>query len=214
MAGFTICKSCHKYLLRMKNISLLSFIIGCLFPLMSIAQITVSPEVGVSYLPFTLNGANTVNESKRIDALFGMSAQLPVHKKWYIDTRISYTNRKNIKWTDLCTCPGYEYSQYKHSDLNLDFDIMFKKADWFKIGMGSSLIRKFIEYRVVHEEIHQGLDTIYTRNSFLYGVNTKVTFLVKKLNFHLMYIRIINDLPSNGNNRIDLSVSYPIGAKR
>ena len=198
----------------MKSISLLSFIIGCLFPLMSIAQITVSPEVGVSYQPFTLYGANTINKSQRLDLLIGLSAQLPFHKNWYLNTRISYSNREDIKWMDLCTCPLYEYSQFKHSDLNIDFAFMFEKANWLKMGGGPSLISKFAESEIVDGSL-ENMGVIRTTNQFLFGASLRTTFTIEKINFHLGYTRLINDLPTYvSNNRFDFSVSYLIGAKK
>ena len=104
------------------KLKILIFLIG-LFPFICEAQVTISPEIGISYLPLKLYGATTENMSNRIDYLIGISGRFPIHKYWIIDTRISFINREDLRWTDLCTCPGYLYTDFRHYDINIDFSL-------------------------------------------------------------------------------------------
>ena len=71
----------------MKNQFLLSvFILTFFFASPVKSQITISPEIGISYLPFKLypqSGGSFRNiNSKKPNLLLGVSAQMPIFKKW------------------------------------------------------------------------------------------------------------------------------------
>jgi len=175
-------------------------------------QITISPEIGISYLPFTLYGANTENSSNRIDYLLGISGSIPIYEKWHINTRISYVDREDIKWTDLCICPGYQYTQYSHSDLNIDFSANYQLYKWFYIGGGPSIIRKF-NSSLLHKFLLE--DYEYSLSSFEYGFNISLQISVmQKLGVKFEYARKIQNneisYDISGNNRYNLLLSYSI----
>lgn len=182
------------------------------------SQVTVSPELGISYLPFELRGANTENESKRVDALLGVSAQLPIHINWYMNTRISYSNRENIKWSDLCTCPGYLYNEFRHYDLNFDLTVMTIVKPNIYIGVGPIYIKKFIELQNVNDQFEdQDITNFYSDD--IIGVNFKISIhATEKINFNLSYNRIISNMANsfypNGRNRVDITISYKLLARK
>lgn len=183
----------------------------------SFGQITLSPEIGFSYLPFTLYGANTENISNRIDLSFGVSAQLPLAKKWYVNTRISYSNREDMKWTDLCLCPGYLYSEFVHSDLNFDFTMMrvYKRLS---IGLGPSFTRKFIKYNSI--ELNPNNSSFSTGSQNIFGINSRLSylmydFIILSVSFNHIVSKIEFYYEPNGRNRFDLTLAYRFkGRKR
>ncbi len=86
----------------MKKKLLLYFFIVFFFSTFSLnGQITISPEIGLSYLPFKIYprvaGSFTGPHSKEINFLLGVSAQMPIHEKWNAKLRISYANRNNVE---------------------------------------------------------------------------------------------------------------------
>lgn len=172
------------------------------------SQVTLSPEIGISYLPFTLYGANAMKQSNRMDYVFGISSQVQIHKKWFVNSKISYVDREDIKWHDLCTCGEFFYDELRHYDINLDFSLMKTIGSKIKLGIGPSLILKVAEVE------GGGIQNpyIYGGNKELYGVNSIVRFQLRNVHLNLMYIRIFNGLSGyatpDGNNRLDFSVGY------
>jgi len=192
----------------MKNLFLGIFCLVAYFNASS--QVTLSPEIGISYLPFTLYGANAMKQSNRMDYVFGISSQFPIHKKWFVNSRISYVDREDIKWHDLCSCGEFFYKELRHYDINLDFSLMKTIGSKIKLGIGPSLIVKVAEVE------GGGIQNpyIYGGNKKLYGVNSNIRFQIKKLHLNLMYVRILNDLSGyaspDGNNRLDLTLGYSL----
>ena len=177
------------------------------------SQVTISPELGVSYMPFTLYGANTKNVSNRIGALIGLSAKLQIQQKWFINTRISYSNRENIKWSDLCTCPGYLYSEFRHWDMNIDFSLM---ASWnsFSFGIGPSFTKKIGELKNVNNEF-EDQNTTETKSDDIFGFNSLVAIdITKTIGITIFYNRILTNMEElfspNGQNRLDVTLSYKL----
>lgn len=196
----------------MKN--LITFLVLlCFSSLKLTSQITLSPELGVSYLPFTLYGANTENKSNRIDALIGISAQVPIQNRWFVNTRISFSNRQNIKWTDLCTCPGYLYNEFKHSDFNFDFSIM-AKMDAYSFGIGPSFTKKIGVLKTINDEFEEQNTTTSASNDMLGLIGRFSIDVYKNFGVVLTYNRILTNLEGiyspNGQNRLDFTVSYRI----
>ena len=192
----------------MKNLFLILLCVIAYFNANS--QVTLSPEIGISYLPFTLYGANIKKQSNRMDYVFGISSQVQIHKKWLVISKISYVDREDIKWHDLCTCPEFFYDELRHYDINLDFSLMKTLGSKIKLGIGPSLILKVAEIE------GGGIQNpyIYGGNKKLYGVNSIVRFQIKNVHLNLMYIRIFNGLSGyatpDGNNRLDLTLGYSL----
>ena len=205
----------------MKNQFLLSvFILTFFFASPVKSQITISPEIGISYLPFKLypqSGGSFRNiNSKKPNLLLGVSAQMPIFKKWSTKLRISYTNRNNVEWVEFGDFgQGSADYEWKHQDLNIDLNVYYKLSKRLSIGVGPSSIRSFMDFKKTpHDE-----DSIrhWKVNRFFFGLNSTISLEVKKININLMYLRTRRyngtspfRLP-NGDNRIDFTIGYRIG---
>src|SRR3989337_1607114 len=99
-------------------------------------QVKILPEIGCSYLPFSFTTANTSNLSHKLDYLVGISTLIPIDKNFRLSTRISFADRHDIQWKDLCTCPGYLGDEFRHSDLNFDVSFLYTKNEKLYFGLG------------------------------------------------------------------------------
>ncbi len=208
-----------------KKIVIYFFIISFSFTFSVNGQITISPEVGFSYLPFTFYTLNDVVaaeviRSRKPNLLLGISAQMPIHEKWNIKFRISYINRNDIEWNqirfiDLGTRADIDY-KWKHQDLNIDLGLYRHKLyKNLSIGIGSSLIRTFTEFSQRNNE--ENIFPLQKRSKYFLGLNGGVSIELKRVNINLMYIRTrkFNGKKGfrvpNGDNRLDFTVGYRIG---
>ena len=204
----------------MKNKTLIYFFIISFFSLSSVnGQITVSPEIGLSYLPFKifprLAGSFTGLTSKEVNILLGVSGQMPIHEKWNAKLRISYANRNDVEWSEFGDFgPGSDF-QWKHQDLNIDLNVRYNLHKNLSVGLGPSLIRSFMEFNRTNHEDDEKVQS--KGNRFFFGLNTGISLEIKKININLMYLRTnrYNGKPPHftpyGNNRFDLTVGYKIG---
>ncbi len=206
----------------MKNKLPLCILILTLFFAPSVnSQITISPEIGISYLPFTLYpgtlGSFRIINSKEVNLLLGVSAQLPIHKQWDAKLRISYTNRNDVEWFESGN--GSLSSMFdlgwKHQDLNIDLNIRYNLYKNISVGIGPSLIRSFIEFNEANRQDREVSQR--KANKFYAGLNAGISLEIEKLTFNLMYLRTrrysgrtIVRAP-NGDNRLDLTIGYRIG---
>lgn len=206
----------------MKNkLPLCIFILTLFFAPSVNSQITISPEIGLSYLPFTLwpgifSSSGVIN-SKEVNLLLGVSAQLPIHKQWDAKLRISYTNRNDVEWVEYRNgSPSNIFDLgWKHQDLNIDLNIRYNLYKNISVGIGPSLIRSFIEFNRGNREDREASQR--KANKFYAGLNAGISLEIEKLTFNLMYLRTrrysgqtIVRAP-NGDNRLDLTIGYRIG---
>ncbi|MEN0006255.1 MAG: hypothetical protein AAF798_19040 [Bacteroidota bacterium] len=180
------------------------------------AQVTISPVVGLSYLPFEVRAVSE-HPSNRIDYVLGISGNVPIYKKWSISATVSYADREDMQWSDLCFCPGYLYSRFTHNDLNLDFGINYKIKPWLLLGVGPSITKKLNVRRIekhdgtVQEDLDRSINV-----PFQYSYNIAIQFLpIKRLNIKLEYAKRITDdriqLPHIiGSTRYSLLFSYSL----
>lgn len=179
------------------------------------AQVTISPEVGVSYLPYKIYGANSEAESNRLDILLGLTARVNILKKWYVNTRVTFINREDVRWTDLCFCPGYEYTEYRNNDLNMDFNGYYKIYKPISIGAGASVIRKL--NTSLYEKHNLIEDNFISQNRFIAGANLSANIDLGPFYLTMMYMRKIHNHEitvyrlEEGRDRFDLTVSYRLG---
>ena len=205
----------------MKNQFLLfAFILSFFFASPVKSQITISPEIGISYLPFTFYTLGDVRTSQRFNPkkpnlLFGLSAQIPIYKKWNGKLRISYTDRNDVNWVILRD-DGPAPFEWKHQDLNIDFNLQYNLHKNIFIGVGPSLIRSFMELNQTPTDL--GLVPAQQKiNRFFFGLNSSISFVIKRVNINLMYLRTrryngrLEYLEPNGDNRIDFTIGYRIG---
>lgn len=206
----------------MKNKILLSILIIFFFSTSSVkSQITISPEIGISYLPFTLypqfGGSFRNINSNEVNLLLGISAQMRLYEKWDAKLRISYTNRNDVEWIEYSNTTD-PYFEWKHQDLNIDLNLRYNLYKNLSIGVGPSLIRSFMHLSEVDEE--RGFSRQFTANKFFFGLNAGISLDVKRININLLYIRTrrykggtVYRAP-NGNNRLDFTIGYRIGKGR
>ncbi len=206
----------------MKNKLLLCILILSLFSTLSAhSQITISPEIGVSYLPFTFYPINEmvttdVIKSKKPTLLFGISAQMPIHKKWNANLRMSYADRNDIEWVKInLVSTDYEW---KHQDLNIDVNVHYQLNKKVSIGIGPSLIRSFLEFS--QQRNGEDIYPLQKRSKHFLGLNAGISMKMERININLMYLRTrryngkLTWRVPNGNSRIDLTVGYRIGKGR
>ncbi len=204
----------------MKKKILLYLIIIFFFSISSVnSQITVSPEIGLSYLPFTLypqtRGEFRIINSKELNFLLGVSAHMPIYKKWDAKLRISYANRNNVEWSEFRDFdPGSDFT-WKHQDLNIDLNVRYQLSKNISVGIGPSLIRSFMERNQIEREDGEAFQLKI--NKFFFGLNAGISLKIKKATVNLMYLRTRRyngEIPFRapiGNNRLDFTVGYRIG---
>lgn len=174
------------------------------------SQVAISPEVGISYQPFTLYGGTVTNSSSGIDFLVGVNGEMYLSDNYLLNIRVSYTNREDFIWTDICLCPTLEYTSYEHSDLNIDIDLLYQLTRNIKLGIGPSVVRK-LDTRLITK--YSNLETIDEFNDFYLALNGMVSLNFDRVVLKLYYVRRFESdftiyYPTLGNNRIDLSFSY------
>lgn len=176
-------------------------------------QVKILPELGFSYLPFTFITANTYQVSHKVDYLVGISAFLPINEGYGLSTRISFSDRQDIQWKDLCTCPGYHGAEFRHSDLNFDVSLLYTKIEKLHFGLGPSVISKFAQMQI-WDDIFDDQSVLYYNTKFLFGLNSNLIFVLHRVEFKLSYIRIISKLNNGfvpaGQNRFDMTLSYDL----
>lgn len=181
-------------------------------------QVNLSPEIGISYLPFTIHSIQDWEaKSNRIDYLIGVSGSLPIGEKWYINMRISYCGRERVKWKYSSIEQSYS-NLYTHSDLNIDFSANYKVAKVLHIGIGPMVIRKVNSSLSSVGDIY-GQSYTYSVNGFQYGVQSALSAdfrsLILKLEYGLKIFnadRIIFDVVT-GKNRYNVILAFPIKKK-
>lgn len=178
----------------------------------SFAQVSISPEIGFSRAPFVVYGANTKNESKRLELLLGINGQFNLTEKLRFNARVSYVDREGLKWADLCICPDYLYTEYKQEELNLDFNIMYPVYKNIYLGIGPSLIQK-LNAEFIDTDID--MVTVWDFSDLYYGINGLLEVKYRRFAIKLMYIRRFkpDDLVikyTEGINRFDFTISYAV----
>jgi len=167
-------------------------------------------------LPFTLTpafGRSRKINSNEVNLLLGVSAQLPIHKKWNAKLRLSYTDRNDVEWVEFGDFgPGSDF-EWKHKDINIDLNFHYKLSKNLSIGMGPSLIRSFMKRNIFPHDIER--EILYQKsNKFYFALNTNILFEIRRINLSLMYIRTNKNKDFQipvGDNRIDFTVGYRIG---
>ncbi len=198
-----------------KSILVIHFILLCL-PSVLLCQVNILPEIGFSYVPFTFTTANTSTTSHKVDYLIGITVLIPLHENFGFSSRISFSDRHDIHWRDLCTCPGYQGEEFRHSDLNFDVFFLYTKYEKLNFGLGPSAIRKFAQWETWND-IYDDKNTLLYHNKFFFGLNSNVIFVLQRVGFKITYIRIISNLDAHfspaGQNRFDMTVSYNLMRK-
>lgn len=186
-------------------------------------QITISPEVGVSYFPieYGYNGSTGKRHfSEKTAFLIGVSGKIPIQEDWNINARISYTSRENLAWREWYGfIPWIMDYTYEHDDLNLDFSISRKLFNSLFAGIGPSIIRKINTTYSMNRTYEDGSDELmFNKNvdRFNYGINAYLGVEFKGVLLKLEYYRQLKDEYQNifvGKNRYNAVIAYPIKIK-
>jgi hypothetical protein len=181
------------------------------------SQISISPSLGLSYYPIILYGANTETISKKVNYILGISTQLPIHKKWFVNSAFSYVKRNDVRWTDLCFCPGYLYTEFRHYDINFDFSIIRIHSKYLNYGIGPTVTLKTEEWDHVGNPSSE-FNYLRGQNEYLFGLNAMIsTKVYSNIYFNLRYFKYLNSIDYfykvAGSNRVDLTISYKINSK-
>ncbi len=180
---------------------------------------SIGPEIGISYLPYTLLTANRKVESKRVDLVFGINAELPIADKWKVNSRISYSKREAARWRDMLLIPTTNYREYRHQDLNIDFSLYYHFADIISIGLGPSVVKKMNSsvstYYFPEAMVLYGLENFSRdENHVLFEVNSGIKLTKGRFNLNMRYFRRlknkINFLHIIGKNKLELTLNVMI----
>ena len=178
-------------------------------------QISISPEVGVSYFPFEYGIAHEFT-SATFGFLAGMSGMIPIHERWHVNARVSYALRKDLVWEYHGIIPGALRAEYEHSDINIDFSINRRCLDWLHIGIGPSAIRKInsmYSWKNIYEDGSEDIIFKDRLDRFNYGVHAVLGIKLKGLSLKLEYYRQLRDEYQKtfvGSNRYNAVIAYPI----
>lgn len=176
------------------------------------AQVKVSPEIGVSYAPFTIYGINTQHTSNRLDYLFGINGSLQISKRILANLRISYVDREDFQWQDLCLCPDYLYSTYTQSDLNMELSLLYALNSTFHIGGGYTIIRR-MNTGFSFVEVDSEPTQYY--NDWNSGLHLMMVYHYRRFYARLMYARRFKPyepayLFFEGQDRFNFTVGYEL----
>ena len=192
------------------------FLLILLFSIQSLhsvsAQVIISPEIGFSNKPFSVDWKERKN---RFSFLYGISGQLQIQKKWSIKTRISYSKRESASW-HLCGIAHCSDYNLKHNELNVDFLLRYNISKQIKVGLGASAIRKLNSTLTLTNGLgnHGIVET--DLNQFYYGVFGAISYDFKYFNLNLEYMRkkpeeeITQWWHMSSSSRTNLTISVPI----
>lgn len=178
------------------------------------SQVTICPQLGVSYFPLTAFGANGFDKSNSLDLTFGISAQFPINKKFIFESRISYVGRSELYWTDN----SFSYStstNIKHNDFNFDFFLLKKIVNNIDFGLGLSMTKKINSSIEIENSFNMGQVEILNYNNFDFGLNVNSKITISHVSFYLEYVRKISSERVNfieiaGLNRLTVYIGVPI----
>ncbi len=174
------------------------------------SQVTIGPEIGISYLPFYIQGNIYKHHSKKVTYQFGISGMVPISKKFTVGCKVSYTDRENISYHTDNYLPTY--FEFKHFDLNFDFILNYPIHKYIHIGIGPSITAKFFQSKIAENNRPENIHYLNDGREFMYGVNSRISIPVKRFRFNLIYSKVLSkyetDLFPIGNNRYEFTVGY------
>lgn len=199
----------------MKKITFVFSLLSTIINSPSLSQVTIGPEVGFSYLPINLHDDGNKIVSKNFDFIFGLSGKFLLNEKWFMNTSLTYTKRKEVNWYNHGIVQSNIQVFYKQNDINIDITSLYKIKNFVGVGFGPSVIRKF----------HSGLGTRHDltgdegqiiRNQTFFCINSLLQIEVERFNINLKYVRkfksdfvdFINI--TEGKNRFDLTISMKL----
>jgi hypothetical protein len=180
-------------------------------------QVSISPEAGISYFPFTIVTASAgQRHSNHLSYIAGVSGSVPVHQNWRLSLRVSYSARENVEWTELLVC--HNKTTYTHNDLNLDASAHYQVSRLLSFWAGPSIIRKLDSYytvRIPSSPCSAPYSSDRRLDRFLYGVNSGIGFnarslVIKAEYFYLITDELLGSFDILGRQRYNLVLAYPV----
>jgi hypothetical protein len=180
-------------------------------------QVSISPEAGISYFPFTIVTASTgQRHSNNLSYIAGVSGSVPVRQNWHLSLRVSYSARENVEWTELLVC--HNITTYTHNDLNLDASAHYQASRLLSFWAGPSIIKKLDSYytvRIPSSSCSAPYSSDRRLNRFIYGVNSGIGFNIRSLVIKAEYFYLITDellgsFDILGRQRYNLVLAHPV----
>lgn len=200
------------------------------------SQITVGPEIGVSYLPFVVDfkeweqqDYSTNKASKRAVFIFGLSAQVPFSDKWHMNMRLNIANRGLVKWTHVQDHWQVRIDhEIQQRDFNIEFSFLYKIHNRIHFGLGPTYVRKFDSYYSgLLSNPDDGSRIPIDLNGINFGINSVLRYDINRYSISFFYVRKLKDefipLENNpfiivkgpqpeivGKNRFDLTIGMKL----
>lgn len=194
-----------------KIISSVSTILFCLIIVFDLSgQVLISPQVGMSYKPFTY-GTNL--RSSRIDFILGFEGVVLLSDDYFFSSSMSFVNREDVKWLRYGAAPEPDNNELIHQDLNFDFTIYKKMSDLFKAGVGLSFTKKINTKTIRYNSL---FTEVFPNTGLIFGPNANVRFTLMDASLTLRYVRDVKYINPDDRftlaekNRFDLILSVPI----
>ena len=190
------------------------FIPLVLIQITSYTQVTISPEIGLSFRPHTIAGDLEEKNAKTPNLLMGISGSFPLVDKVSMDLGIYYSNRENQTIYDHRTAVPDGGDFYSQQDLSLDLSGILIINPKFRFGIGGTLIRKINTYletsnNIFVPRVHYDL----TQN--LYGAHFLLKYSTKFIDIKFRCTRLFdNEIIGIGDNKNNIILNVDNGLMR
>ncbi len=189
----------------MKRITILSIFFLCVSGLSS--QITIGPEAGFYYRPYTLKGiANSVSQ-KKLDYFLGIMGEVKFMSKMYAQSHITYVFRKNTQAaSEIHThLPDLKSGLFVNREIIFNIDILYEPIKNSKIGLGLGMIHK-LDSEVQENYFYKNtifsyfkpasvynMSIVINQNWGRFGLTARCFSLFNSENIDSKHFRILND---------------------
>lgn len=177
-------------------------------------QLTIAPEIGLSYIDSGLNLRQIADEGPPDNTRysFGLSVSYPVAEVLRVGVRSVYVTRPTSKSWTYIEDQDYISSEYRQNDLDFDLELKYLFMERFNLVGGYAITNK-----VNSEVIHTFSDRVEStepfsnrRTGWLVGLDYCTRFVdlqFRYINYGKEDLMFIGTWKSS---RFDFSVAYPI----
>lgn len=203
----------------MKRILVTTFSLLFMFINSLSSQVTLSPELGISYAPYRLINYNSEVHQHKLDFLVGISGSIPFTPKVFLQTRIQLILRQNAEYhgSDLGFNPKYKGYTFSKNELNISFTGYHKVSNQVSIGMGIGFIYDLKSEIIADYTDFKEMENV--QNKFLPFGNVSLQYHHDFILFRLTFKRLVikehfnsaHILSKIGSNDLRFSIGYIIG---
>lgn len=144
---------------------------------MSSAQVSLAPELGVYYRPFTLGGINSYRDIREPEMYLGLLGEVKLTQKLFLQTRVSYIFKNNHSISmDIVTPPEFNGSKLYQEEMNFDILILYKLFNKLKIGVGHGFGHKLGTYYI--SDFVSYKETNYLNSSYLNYLSINMNYMI------------------------------------